>query len=253
MDQNPYEGGWPRSARSGTIYYWEYELEEFWEAEETGCEYLPDEESLTEIASSFTAFVNKLVVKSLEGVPKLGEMERTVENFAKYGDSHFEEAKAFFDAMTLDELNELWQKVDDYPYQPIHYAANWSQVKTSKLLIDRGVDLHEAIMYCTSNFDITRMMIETGPTEEELQVLLLSAAEAISSTSAPEETHKIIVYLLERGIRPNFTDPGLFEEWKRAMDQTYGKKILSFLLRVIDFPESIAEQMRKRIASRKSC
>ena len=227
--------------RPGSIYYWMYETEDHWEAEEAGRTYLPEDKSLCAIAPSFTGFVSNLVAGAADKVSKLEELERTAENYAKFGDQFFDETKAFFDAMTLDELNEC---------QSIHYAANWKQALTSKLLIDRGVDLHEAVMYCTNSFEITRMMIEAGATDQELQVLLLSAATSIAATSIPEQKHKIIMYLLDRGIRPDFDDPEVVEEWRQGMNQIYGKKILSFLLRTIQFPASIATPMRRRITSR---
>jgi len=56
------------------------------------------------------------------------------------------------------------------------------------------------------------------------------------------------MYLLGRGVRPDFTNAEEVEEWAQGMGQISTKKILSFLLNVIDFPASIASHMRERLA-----
>lgn len=233
---------------AGTVYYWDYQLESRWEAEEAGDQYLPDESSLQELAPTFTDFVRQLVRINSDAIPNLEEMDRAADNFARYGDYFFDEAKAYFDNLSIDELNDHWPKDAEYAFQPIHYAANWSQVRTSKYLIDRGVDIHNAVTSCTNNFAISQMMIQAGATDKELRQLLLAAATGIVATSVPEEHHKIIMYVLGRGVRPDFSNAEEVKEWAQGMEQISTKKILSFLLNVIDFPARIANRMREQLA-----
>lgn len=80
---------------SGAIFYWSYSLEARWDAEAAGREYLPDESSILELAPTFTRFLNQLTRVEEDGVPRLEELARTADNFAKYGDYFFDEAKAF--------------------------------------------------------------------------------------------------------------------------------------------------------------
>lgn len=82
----------------------------------------------------------------------------------------------------------------------------------------------------------SQMMIQAGASEKELRQLLLSAASGIAATSVPEEHHKIIMYLLGRGVRPDFTNAEEVEEWAQGMGQISTREIQSFLLNVIDFP-----------------
>jgi len=232
---------------AGAMFYWNYSWEERWDADDAGQHYLPNESSLQELAPTFTDFVNQLVRITDDRIPQLAALERSVENFAKYGDYFFDEAKAFFDNLSIDELNDRWPKDAEFAVPPIYYSARWSQVRTTEYLIHRGVDIHKAVMSCTNSFEIAQMMIRAGATEDELRQLLRAAATAIGSTSVPEEHYKIVIHLLEMGMRPNFADAYEMERWMIGVNQIYTKKILSFLLREIEFPERIAEMIRGRL------
>lgn len=234
--------------RAGTIYYWDYQLEDFWDADDAGIEYLPNRNSMLKLAPSFTAFVDRLVRFNSNAIPRLQEMDRTVDNFAKYGDHFFAATKEYFDSLTLDELNSCWPRNAEYAFPAIHYAVNWSQVHTAKLLIDRGVETRPALTQCTNNFEIMKMMIHAGATDHELRELLFSAATSMAATSVPEEKHKIILYLVDRGIQPDFADPQVLDQWTKQMTGIYTKKILRFLLKVIQFPGSIANLIREKLA-----
>ena len=89
---------------SGSIYFWNYELEECWDAEEAGRPYLPSDDSLDLLAPSFTAFFRRLYQVPPDLPPNWNELEKTVENYAKYGDDCFPETERFFRKMTLAEL-----------------------------------------------------------------------------------------------------------------------------------------------------
>ena len=233
---------------AGTVYHWDYQLESYWRAEEASKQYLPDESSLQEIAPTFADFVQRLVRINSDEIPSIDEMDPTVSNFAKYGDHFFDEAKAYFDKLSIDELNDRWPKGHEHAFQPIHYAANWSQVRVAKYLIDRGVDIRQAITRCTNSLAISQKMIQAGATDEELRRLLFTAGMTIESTKVPEEHYKILMHLLDLGVRPDFNNADELESWALGMRQTYSKKILSLMLDVIDFPESIANPARARLA-----
>lgn len=113
------------------------------------------------------------------------------------------------------------------------------------------MDIHEAVTSCTSDFEISQQLIRAGATESELRQLLLYAAAGIAATKVPEENYRIIKYLLDRGVRPDFTDPEEFEGWSLCIKQTYPKKILRFLLSSIELPDAVADLARKRLKERK--
>jgi hypothetical protein len=232
---------------AGAVFYWNYSLEERWDADDAGHHYLPNESSLQELAPTFTEFVNQLVRITDSRIPQLAVLERSVENFAKYGDSFFDETKAFFDTLSIDELNDRWPKDAEFAVQPIYYSARWAQVRTTEYLIHRGVDIHTAVRSCTNNFRIAQMLIRAGATEDDLRQLLRVAATGIGSTRVPEEHYKIVIHLLEMGVRPNFVDASEMERWLIGVNQIYTKKILSFLLSEIEFPDRIAELIRGRL------
>ena len=235
---------------TGTVYLWFWTLENLWDAQDAGKQYLPKLSSLRKLASNFTDFVNRLVRVNSEQTPNLKEMDRSVENFAKYGDHCFGAAKEFFDKLTIDELNQCWPKGDENPLPAIWYAAGWSQIRICKYLINRGVDIHihPGITRCSGNYEIAKMIIQAGATDEELRRLLYAAAYGIASTRVPEQNAKVVMHLVECGIQPDFANLDVLNQWTQGIDAICTKKMLSFLLGAIPFPSSIADLIRDKLS-----
>jgi hypothetical protein len=233
---------------TGDIYFWEYELEEAWDAEEDGREYLPEDSTVIKVASSFTELVDNLTVNDRRKTPEPDNIMPSVENYAKYGDLNFNEAKAFLDALAVDELNKTWPKDGKYPHLPIHYAANWGQFRITEYLINRGVDYSQAFRYCTNSVKVTKLLLSAGATEEEMRQHLFSACEGLPATRVPEQKEQIIELLVDQGVQPDFSASYVREEWEQLIRRTNTKKILRYLLNKIEFPRVISDQIQHKLA-----
>jgi hypothetical protein len=232
---------------AGEIYFWEYELEDLWDAEEEGREYLPEDSTVTRVASSFTELLDGLTAKEGKASSVPDKIKPSVENYTKYGDLNFDEAKTFLDTLTLEQLNETWPKEGKYSQLPIHYAANWGQVRIVEYLIGRGVDHHPAIKYCTNSLEVTKLLLAAGTTAEEQRQHLFSACDGLPATRIPEQKEQIIELLVGRGVQPDFSDPEVTEEWERLIRETSTKKILRYFLKQIEFPPDISDQIKAKL------
>ena len=118
---------------------------------------------------------------------------------------------------------------------------------TCKYLIARGVDIHDAAVLCYDNLEIAKALIHAGATTKEMAQLLLNAATRIDAIAEVGECYKVIKYLWDTGVRPDFKNPEIFSEWKVGMDCIHQKIILECLVHTIQLPESIKKSMRKRV------
>jgi len=238
----------------GSIYCWFFNKEKFWDAEDHGTQYQPTENNSVFVAASFTEFVNALMpdktIKKRPTEVDVSTMEHTVANFAKYGDQCLPEATAFFDKLSVDELNASWPKDATYPHPPIRTAINYRQVGIVKYLVSRGIDI-DNIVFSASTVEISKVLVEAkGNTMEVKKNLLLSAASRITSTSKPEHFEQIISWLTASGVQPDFENSDEYKKWNLCIGQCGSKKVLRFYAQHINFPDTLNNLIEKMLSRR---
>jgi hypothetical protein len=222
--------------RFGEIYIWHYDLARMEKTRHLSEIVLDKEAVVFWIAPSFSDFLELLEIVERPKVRQELDFQPSVENFAKHGDSCFDTAKQFFDNFTTQELNQSWPLDGKPAFPPIYRAANWSQFKTVNYLISRGVDTRFALINCLNSLEITEMLIANGATASDLQALLKSAAAKLACTNRPEEVQKIIRHVVGLGIKPDFENASVVEEWKELLGSIYNKKILHILKTEMGIP-----------------
>ena len=238
----------------GSIYCWFFNNEKFWDAEDQGAQYLPTENNCSFVAASFTEFVSaampeETTKKQITDVD-VSKMEHTVENFARYGDQCLPEATAFFDKLSVDELNASWPKDAVYPHPPIRTAVGTRQIGIVKYLVSRGIDL-EDIIRSANTVEISKILVEAkGNTMEVKQNLLRSAAGRITSTSEPEHFEQIVSWLTESGVQPDFENSDEYRQWSDCITQCYSKKVLRFYAEHINFTDTLSNGIEKKLNTR---
>ena len=238
----------------GSIYCWFFSGEKLWQAEDQGAQYLPTENDSSFVAASFTEFVNALMPdntkKKRSTDMDVSTMEHTVENFARYGDRCLPEATAFFDKLSVDELNASWPRDADRSYPPVSTAVNSRQPGILKYLVSRGVDF-ENVNPFASTLEIAKILIEEkGDTMEDKRNLLFSAASRIISTSKPEGFEQIVSWLTESGVQPDFKNSDQTSQWRRCIAQCGSKKVLRFYAQHINFPDTLSNEINKKLNRR---
>jgi len=231
----------------GSIYFWNYENEARWDAEDTGRQYLPGDTDTTRIADSFTEFVKMLVLQKLEkpDVPKLTSMQHSPENFARYGDNFLSDTKNYFDNYSLNELNNMSSANNS---SLLAIAGGYKQTQTVNYLIQRGVDTTDALARCCSSFAISEILVNAGASDQAIKEHLTKAALTIPTTNVPEENKKIIAWLIDKGVRIDFNDPVVVARWNKDIRTIKTKKILGFYVEKFEFPPEIRETIDRNLS-----
>ncbi len=224
--------------RLGEVYLWDYDFTVMEESTLESPITLDSNAVIQILAPTFSAFLEMLEIVERPVLKEL-DFEPTVENFAKYGDSCFDAAKEFFDQMSTEQLNQAWPLGGKHAWPPIYRAVNHSQINTVRYLISRGVDTRYALIHCLNSFEISQILIANNATSTDLQELLKSAAFEMACTSKPEEVQKIIHHVVGLGIRPDFQDPAVIEEWKEVLGRIFNDKIIRIIKTEIGIPFDI--------------
>jgi len=232
----------------GSIYYWNYDYEgdARWEAEDAGEQYLPSDSNTTYIADSFSAFLRMLVLQRPEksAAPDVNSMEHSPINFARYGDYFFSDTKNYFDSYTLSQLNKLYGVKKT---SLLGIAARRNQTQTFHYLIERGVDTSDALSRCTHSFEMFKILVNSGTSDQVLKELLTNVALSMTTSTGFEEKQKIIQYIKDQGVKIDFSDPAVFESWRNALELLKIKKVLKFYKTTLELPPEIEKMIDRNL------